>query len=757
MKSHRIVISGIAAAGILSFSSCGTHKGEMDSFIDDLMSQMSIEQKIGQLNMLPMPTDIFTGPEVKADIASLIREDNIGAVLNIRGAERVRRLQQFAVDSSSLHIPLLIGLDITNGYTTIMPMALGLAATWNPAAAERAARISAMEATADGIQWTFAPACDVSHDGRWGRMQESFGEDPFLSARFAEAMVRGFQGDGSGQPDQLMACVKHYALYGASFAGLDYTAVDMSRPFMFNYYMEPYRAAVQAGAATVMSSFNEVEGIPSTANSYLLTDVLRRQWGFDGFVVSDYNGVLELPRHGLGDKVTTVGMALNAGMDMDMSSMLYLNHLKECVDSGLVSPAKIDAACRKVLEAKWKAGLFQDPYRFCREQERDSLMCCQAFLDASEEIAEESLVLIKNEDNLLPLDEDADIALIGPFADNVSVLFGRFYANGINSPTVTVAEGLKEAGSGKIMAEPGCNVCHDEKMQDFWQWSRRFRGNYVEWIEDEAAAGRRALDAASRADVIVAAMGEPGLLTGEGASRADISIPDAQKDLLKKLVATGKPVILVLFTGRQIDLSWESENVAAILIAWLPGTKGGKAIADVLYGKSCPSGKLPVSYPRCVGQLPYFYNHTPSGRPWNGRQARNISTYLDCPPDPLFPFGYGLSYTTFGYSSPVATVAGRKAEISVAVTNTGTVEGSETVQLYIRDVRASQARPVKELKGFEKLHLAPGETRTVKFTLTDKDLSFWNADMKFVFEPGDFKAMLGGNSRDVVTASFTMN
>lgn len=732
---------------------CAEKRSVQDKFIDDLMSRMSLEDKIGQLNMLAVKSDIVTGPEVKADIATLLRTNQLGSVLNLRGAEKVRTLQRYAVDSSSLHIPLLCGLDIVHGYFTHMPVPLGIAATWDPFLAEDSARIAAEEGSCDGICWTFAPMLDITHDARWGRVVEGNGEDPYLGARFAEAYVRGFQGDFSGKPDQMMACVKHFAAYGAPFGGLDYTAVDMSRPFLWNYYLEPYKAAIEAGAGSVMSSFNEYEGIPGTANGYLLKDVLREQWGFDGIVVSDYNAVGELREHGLGDDAAVTEMSIEAGLDIDMCSGLFVAKLSDLVHEGKVDMKQVDKACRRVLETKYRLGLFNDPYRFCRPEERDSIIFSPEHLETAKKVAQESFVLLKNKGGILPLRKDANVALIGPYAEQTTNMLGPWTV--IKNATATRLKSLGEAfgqiSLGRVDVAPGCDICYDEDVQKYWSWYMP-----ITRLERSVAANEaKALRAAKNADVIIAAMGEPAMRTGEGASVTDIRIPDAQRDLLEKLVATGKPVVLVLFTGRPLDLSWEAENVDAILNVWFPGSMASDAIAGTLYGEVSPSGKLPITFPRSVGQLPYYYNHTRSARNVkDGDKQRCRTRYIDNGRSPLYPFGYGLSYTTFEYSDPTVTVDGYTVEVSVTVRNSGQSSGSEVVQLYIRDEVSSESRPICELKGFRKVVLQPGESEAVTFNLNSDALSYYNHNMERVFEPGKFTAMVGGNCQDVKKVAF---
>lgn len=739
---------------VVAMQACA--QNEEDRFVDELMGRMTLEQKIGQMNLPSVGRNVVTGPIIKSDVKTLLREGRIGAVLNVQGADEVRTLQQFAVDSSALHIPLLVGLDVVHGFRTIFPTPLGISATWDPENAALCARISAREATTQGVNWTYAPMVDIAHDARWGRIMEGAGEDPLLGADFARAYVRGFQGGLSGEKDQLLSCVKHYALYGAPDGGLDYTAVDMSRGKMFNLYMEPYHAAVEAGVATLMTSFSEVEGVPGCANEFLLKDVLREMWGFDGFVVADYDAVGELVKHGLGSREEVTARAANAGLDMDMCSLYFDKYLAQLVREGKVKEEVIDRACRRILKAKYRLGLFEDPYRFCRKEEGEKLMGCEEFRAASRTMAPESFVLLKNEGSVLPLKQDMKIALVGPYARETANVIGGWSCEGGKSSPVSLLQGLQNARAASVKTAQGSNICYDRQTQALWSGNREMA--IVPDPRSDKALLAEAVSLARRSDVVVAALGETADLSGEGASRTDIRIPDAQQDLLKALVETGKPVVLVLFTGRPLDLSWEAEHVDAILNVWFPGTEAGNAIADVLLGKVNPSGHLTATFPRSVGQLPYYYNHTPSGRPFGGQIQKFISTYYDNSPEPLYPFGYGLSYTTFEYGEPRAAVeADGKVSVLVDVKNTGERSGKEVVQLYVRDVAASQARPVCELKGYEKIALAPGESRTVRFTLDREMLSFYNYNAQKVFEPGEFLLMTGPNCRDTRSVKITLD
>lgn len=723
---------------------------EMDKFISDLMSKMTLEQKIGQLNLLPMKGDVVTGPDVSADIAQLLKDDQLGAVMNLNDPDKVYTLQKFAVEESGTHIPLLIGFDVVHGYKTIFPVPVGLSCSWDPALAEKTARISAMEATSCGCAWTYAPMVDIAHDARWGRIAEGSGEDPYLGSAFARAYVKGFQGDLSGKGDQMLSCVKHYALYGASDGGLDYTAVDMSRSRMFNYYMAPYQAAVEEGVASVMTCFNEVEGVPGAANEFLLQDILRGKWGFDGFVVSDYDGVKELCKHGLGTPEEVTVRSFNAGNDMDMCSLYFVEYIAGAVKEGKIKEQTVNDACRRILEAKYKLGLFEDPYRFCRTQESRQILDSKEFHTAAREIATESIVLLKNDNQILPLKRSTRIALVGPYGKETKNIIGTWYALGSSGRHVSFYEGLLHNGAIVEWAQ-GSNICFDPALQELW--SNRLPIPQDSRSSDEMI--KEALEVAGRSDVIIAAVGEPAQLSGEGACRVDLTIPDAQKELLRALKSTGKKIVLVVFSGRPLELSWEAENMDAILYAWHPGSEAGNALSDLIYGNVNPSGHLTASFMRSSGQYPYYYNHTPSARQFNGKRAKFSSSYMDCDPTPLYPFGYGLSYTTFEFSEPKVKVLADAIEVKFDVKNTGSIGGKTVAQMYVRDLSASQARPVCELKGFEKAYIEPGKKKTFTFSLTRDDLSFYNNNLDFIFEPGEFKIMCGPDCEH--TKSVTVN
>lgn len=730
---------------------------EMDKFISDLMSRMTLEEKIGQLN-LPV-SGILTGDAFSENVADNIRHGLTGGVFGVRGATECRKLQEIAVSESRLKIPLLFGLDVIHGYETTFPIPLAQASSWNMDIIRKAAAVSGKEASASGIGWVFSPMVDVCRDARWGRIAEGPGEDPFLGGEIAKAMVEGYQGSDLRHESSVLACVKHYALYGAPEGGRDYNTVDMGRQRMMNEYMQPYKAAVDAGAASFMASFNEFEGIPATANKYLLTDILRTQWGFEGFVVSDYTGILEMMVHGIGDYAAVAARALDAGCDMDMVSEAFNRTLKKSMEDGIVSEKQINQSCRRILEAKYKLGLFKDPYKYCNEKREKRDVYSKENREIARKIASECMVLLKNEDGLLPLEGKGKIALVGPLGDSPSNMPGMWSVPGskVRKP-VSLYKGLQNVFGSRVSYAKGCNALSDSAYE-----KKVSVGGILERDgKTDAQLEAEALALVKNSDIVVAAMGELSEMSGEGASRADISIPEIQRNLLKKLVATGKPVVLVLFTGRPLVLTWEDDNIPAILNVWFAGSEAGDAIADVLSGKVNPSGKLPVSFPFHLGQVPLSYNHKNTGRPMPDGQSyiKYRSNYQDIPNDPLYPFGYGLSYTSFDYSD-VSLTAGEMGmngvtKASVTVTNTGNRKGKEVVQLYIRDVVSSSTRPVKELKGFRKIELAPGEKTEVSFEITPDLLKYYNHELEYVCEPGDFEIMIGGDSKNLKKTKLTV-
>ena len=732
---------------------------DMDRFIDQLMKKMTLEEKIGQLN-LPVTGEITTGQAKSSDVAKRIRNGEVGGLFNLKGVERIREVQRQAVEESRLGIPLLFGMDVIHGYETIFPIPLGLSCTWDMKAIEESARIAAVEASADGISWTFSPMVDVSRDPRWGRVSEGNGEDPFLGAAIARAMIRGYQGKDMSRNDEIMACVKHFALYGASEAGRDYNTVDMSRQRMFNEYMLPYQAAVEAGVGSVMASFNEVDGVPATGSKWLMTDVLRKQWGFDGFVVTDYTGINEMIDHGMGDQQTVAALALNAGVDMDMVSDAFSGTLKKSVEEGKVSAAAIDAACRRILEAKYKLGLFDNPYKYCDVNRPKKQIFTKEHRAIARKTASESFVLLKNE-GVLPLSKKGTIAVVGPLANTRSNMPGTWSVAAVLDNAPSLVEGLREVvgDRAKVVTAKGSNLIGDA---DYEKRATMFGRELHRDNRTDRELLDEALKVAAGADVIVAALGESSEMSGESSSRTNLEMPDVQRALLQELLKTGKPVVLVLFTGRPLVLTWEEEHVPAILNVWFGGSEAAYAISDVLFGDVNPSGKLTATFPQNVGQIPLFYNHKNTGRPLQeGRWFEKFrSNYLDVSNESLYPFGYGLSYTTFAYSdihlSSTEMSADGELTATVTVTNTGSRDGAEVVQLYIRDLVGSVTRPVKELKGFEKIFLKAGESRKVSFSITPELLKFYNYDLQFVCEPGDFDVLIGGNSRDVKKARFLL-
>ena len=737
---------------MLAFSATAQN-ADMDKFVSDLMSRMTLQEKIGQLN-LQVAGDITTGQAQDTQVAGLVKEGKMGGVFNLKGVEKIKALQKIAVEQSRLGIPLLVGMDVIHGYETIFPIPFALSCSWDLAAIEEAARIAAKEASADGINWVYSPMVDICVDARWGRISEGNGEDPYLGAQIAGAMIRGYQGDYSSR-ENVMACMKHFALYGAVESGRDYNTVDMSRLRMYNQYFPPYKAAIEAGAGSVMSSFNIVDGVPATANKWLLDDVLRKQWQFDGFVATDYGSIGEMMPHGVGgDLKRASALALNAGTDMDMCSMGFLGTLEQSVKDGTVSEEAINTACRRVLEAKYKLGLFADPYKYCDTKRPKKDIFTTENRAAARRIAAETFVLLKNQDNLLPLKREGKIALIGPLADTRANMAGTWCVAYTPDKYSTLKEGFERALNGKaeLLYAQGCNLMADAERQRAAEFGKTINRG------DDAALKAEALAVAAKADVIICAMGESAEMSGECASRSDLRLPDVQRELLAELVKLGKPVVMLNFSGRPTVLTWEQDNVDAILNVWFGGSEAADAICDVVFGDIAPSGRLTMTFPRTTGQLPMYYNHLNTGRPvpeGTKEFRKYASNWLDVVNDPLYPFGYGLSYTTFSYGKPSVTGSGRSFKATVAVTNTGSKDACEVVQLYMHDPVASIARPVKELKGFRRIMLKAGETKEVTFDITEKDLSYYDAEGRQVFEPGKFDIMLGHDSRSLQTVSIT--
>ena len=710
---------------------------KMNAFIDQLMEKMTVEEKLGQMNLMP-GTSATTGELKDSPLLELVAKGKLGTVLNQTGVESIRQLQD-AARKSRLGIPVPVGMDVIHGYETIFPIPLAMSCSWDLTAIEQAARIAAKEATADGICWTYSPMVDIALDARWGRIAEGNGEDPFLGSRIAEALVKGYQGDYG--PENMMACVKHYALYGGAEAGRDYNTVDMSHVRMYNQYFPPYEAAAKAGAGSVMTSFNIVDYIPATANKWLIDDVLRRQWGWNGFVVTDYGAIGEIIKHGLGDLSQASALALKAGTDMDMCSEGFIQTLEQSLKEGKVTMAEIDQACRRVLEAKYKLGLFENPYRFLDSKRHKTDIYTPEHRQAARNLAAESFVLLKNEGRLLPLKKQGKIALIGPMADNRINMAGTWAPTAANDKYATLKEAMEKAVKGRatLTYAQGCNFTSDSTLQKDGGFYRATP------FRDSEQMRREAIQIAKEADVIVCAMGESAEMSGECSSRATLEIFDNQKALFEDLLELGKPLVVLNFAGRPTVLTWENSHVPAILQVWFGGSEAGDAICDVLFGDKVPSGKLTVSMPQATGQEPLYYNHLPTGRPVpEGAKSfsKFSSNYFDVRNDPLFPFGFGLSYTTFEYSD--ISLNGRTA--SVTVTNTGDYDADEIVQLYIHDMVASITRPVRELKGFERIYLKKGESKVVTFEIKDELLKFYNANLDYVLEPGDFEIMIGPDS-----------
>lgn len=733
-------------------------EGNMDKFVTELMSKMTLQEKLGQLN-LPVTGNITTGQAKSSDVAGKISRGEVGGLFNLKGVKAIREMQELAVEKSRLGIPLLFGMDVIHGYETVFPIPLALSCTWDMEAVEKSARIAAIESSADGICWTFSPMVDICRDARWGRVSEGNGEDPYLGSEIAKAMVRGYQGKDMSSNTEIMSCVKHFALYGAIEAGRDYNTVDMSRNRMYNEFFPPYKAAAEEGAGSFMSSFNEVDGVPATANRWLMTDVLRNQWGFDGFVVTDYTAIYEMTDHGIGDLQEVSARALKAGTDMDMVSDGFIGTLEKSLKEGKVTMEDIDRACRRMLEAKYKLGLFKDPYKYCDLKRPAKDIFNKEHRKVAREIATKSFVLLKNENDMLPLKKKGNIALIGPLANTRTNMPGTWSVAATPDRYSTLLEGLKNAVEGKanVLYAQGSNLMYDAE----YQTRATMFGREIPRKDDKELL-QEAIEVAKKSDVIVAALGESSEMSGESSSRSELRMPDAQHDLLKALLATGKPVILLHFSGRPTVMTWENENVPAILNVWFGGSESADAICDVLFGDVVPSGKLTTTFPQNEGQLPLYYNHKNTGRPLaEGRWFEKFrSNYIDVSNDPLYPFGYGLSYTTFSYSdmklSNSKMDANGNITASIVVKNTGNYDADEVVQLYIRDVVGSITRPVKELKGFKRIHLKKGESQVVEFTITPEMLKFYDYDLNYVCEPGDFDVIIGPNSKDVTKLGFTL-
>jgi len=717
--------------------------------VDSLLSLMTLEEKVGQMNQYSGFWDV-TGPVPKVGNAAIkyehLKKGWVGSMLNVKGVETVRELQKLAVEESRLGIPLIFGFDVIHGYKTIAPIPLAEAASWDMEAIENSAKIAADEASAVGINWTFAPMIDISRDARWGRVMEGGGEDTYLGSEIAKARITGFQGNDLSQPHTIAACAKHFAAYGFAESGREYNTVDIGTSTLYNAVLPPFHAAVNSDVKTVMNGFNLLNGVPVTGSSFLQRDILKGKWGFEGFVISDWASISELVAHGYAEDLDHASeLAANAGSDMDMESWAYITHLVKNVREGKVSEDKINEAVRRILTVKFELGLFDDPYRYCNEQREQERLYHEDHQAGVLDMAKKSIVLLKNEGNLLPISKNQPkIAVIGELANDNNSPLGSWRLGSDDNTAVTVLEGLKKYSSNITYAKGPRVFSPDANFL-----------NEIQVNETDTNGMEEAVNLAKQSDVVIMVLGEHGFQSGEARSRTQLGLPGLQLDLLKEVYKVNKNVVLILMNGRPLTITWEAENIPSILETWQLGTQTGNAIADVVFGEYNPSGKLPMTFPRSVGQVPIYYNHYSTGRP---DLEPNVfwSHYSDEKNEPLFPFGYGLSYTTFDYSDlEIDTSDGENIKVSVTVTNTGKRYGEEVVQLYIHDKVASVTRPVKELKGFEKISLAPNNSKKVIFTLTNKELGFYNNDYEFVVEPGEFDVMVGTNSQEGLQGSFT--
>ncbi|MDR6241424.1 beta-glucosidase BglX [Aureibacter tunicatorum] len=711
---------------------------EMDAFINDLMSKMTLEEKIGQTVLVASYWNV-TGPVSEYDYVDDAKEGKIGAFLNARTSDFIYRIQKAVVENSRLGIPMMFGFDAIHGYSTTFPTPLAMSTSWDMEAFKTMAKITAKEAAADGLSWTYAPMVDIARDPRWGRIAEGAGEDPYLGIQVAKAQVEGFQGDDLSDPFTVAACVKHFAAYGAAQAGRDYNTTDVPERALRDMYLPPFKAAVDAGVATLMTAFNEIDGVPATGDKRLLTDILKNEWAFDGFVVTDYTSIYEMTHHGnVADKKEAGEVAMNAGVDMDMQSDIYKNYLLESVKEGKVNESLVDEACRRILEMKYRLGLFEDPYRYCDMERTKEVLKHPSHFEAARDIAQKSMVLLKNENDILPLSKNTkSVALIGPLADNQYDQLGAWHTAGTPETVTTILKGIEQNQPNvKVNFSQGCDF---EKM--------------------DKSGFKEAIEAAKKSDVVLLAMGERQDMSGEAASRVSIELPAIQKELIKEVMKLNKPTVLLLHNGRPLAIEWEAENIPAILEVWHLGSEAGNAIADVVFGDYNPSGKLTTTFPRSLGQVPIFYNTKNTGRPFNP-EDHFTTRYQDSSNDPLFPFGFGLSYTTFEYSDlkidKTEIGADDVLNISVNVSNTGKMDGEEVVQLYVRDLVGSVTRPIKELKGFEKIAIESGKTKTVNFQIKPSDLAFTRLDYSWGYEAGDFQLFVGTNSQEVLETSFKL-
>ncbi len=768
-----IVIATMALAPIFSAQEMVTkpvqsyqtaqYQSKKKAFVDALLAKMTLDEKIGQLN-LPSSGDFTTGLAKSSDIGKKVEQGLVGGLFNIKGAEKIKAVQKIAVENSRLKIPLIFGMDVVHGYETTFPIPLGLAASWDMNLIQQSARVAAKEAAADGINWTFSPMVDISREPRWGRVSEGSGEDPYLGSEISKNMVYGYQGKDLANGTNILACVKHFALYGAGEAGRDYNTVDMSHVRMFNEYFPPYKAAVDAGVASVMASFNEVDGVPATGNRWLQTEVLRNQWKFKGFVVTDYTGINEMVDHGMGDLQQVSALAIKAGVDMDMVGEGFLTTLKKSLAEGKVTQAEIDMAAKRILEAKYDLGLFDNPYKHGDVKLAAKEVYSMENRNIARSAAAQSMVLMKNENQVLPLKKSGTVAVIGPLVNNSMNMPGTWSVASKHANAVNLMQGL-QANYGKdvkFLSAKGANIDYDAKLEEIYAAHGKVtdRDN-----RSKEVLLKEAVDVANKADVIVLAIGESAEMSGESSSRTEITIPQSQTDLLNELKKTGKPIAVVLFTGRPLALTNMKDTPDAILNTWFAGSEAGNAISDVLFGKVNPSGKLPMTFPRSLGQVPIYYNAKNTGRPLDQKLVdkceyqRFRSNYMDECNTPLYPFGYGLSYTKFNYSDVTVSNANPKGnqavQASVTVTNSGNYDGAEVIQLYIRDMVGSITRPVKELKGFQKVMLKKGESKKITFDITPEHLKFYNGDLKYDWEAGEFDVMIGTNSEEVKHSKIT--
>ncbi len=707
--------------------------------IDSLLSIMTLEEKIGQTVIYTSDSDV-TGPVLDKNYQNYLRNGGIGAIFNATGAAFTRKLQKIAVEETRLGIPLLFGYDVIHGHKTIFPIPMGEASSWDLDLIQKTARTSAIEASAEGLHWTFAPMVDIARDARWGRIAEGAGEDTYLCSLISAARVRGFQGENLNDTNTILACAKHFAAYGAAQSGRDYHTVDISKNTLWNVYLPPFKKLVEENVATFMTSFNELNGVPATGNKYLLTDVLRDDWKFNGFVVTDYTSINEMVHHGFAEDLKHAGeLALNAGIDMDMQGGVFLNETKKSIDEKKVDETTLNNAVRNVLRQKFKLGLFENPYKYSDEKKEKELILHEKHLELAREAARKSIVLLKNNDNVLPLQKEAKVALIGPLADDEFHIIGNWAGRGDrNGTAVSVKEGF-DAQNINYSFSKGCEIEGGDNSKF-----------------------NEALQIAKNAEVVVMVLGESERMSGEAASRSNIKIPGLQQELIKEIKKAGKPIVLVLMNGRPLDLSWEDKNVDAIVETWFSGTSGGHGITDVLFGNYNPSGKLTVTFPRNIGQVPIFYNMKNTGRPAHieGANDRYVSKYIDVDNSPLYPFGYGLSYTTFNYGETQISNSTLSKEnsikITTSITNTGNYDGEEIVQLYVKDVVGSITRPVKELIDFKKVFIKKGETKQIEFEITQDKLKFYNNDLEYVNEAGGYQLVVAPNSNTDFTNKFTL-